>query len=140
MASRASVNTLAIFALEKCLLGLHPKPAGSLWTPCPEASLSAAPSLTLLGLTLPPAGQVEEMIDVGLDRHRLPHFLLRRPVLSVEFFLPLRQLPALLFQRVHPGELGPVQNVMDRRLCRPIGGQGASSCSARYFLLYRAAL
>ena len=44
--------------------------------------------------------------------------------MSVEFFLSLRQLPALLFQRVHPGELGPVQNVIDRRLCRPIGSQG----------------
>ena len=119
--------TLAIFdwpgAVKNACWGCTPNP--------PEASghgvqrlLSAAPSLSLLGLILPPVRQAEEVIDVGLDRHRLPHFLLRRPVLSVEFFLPLRQLPALLFQRVHPGELCPVQNIVDLRLCRPVGGQG----------------
>ena len=73
------------------------------------------------GYLHPFQGQVYEVVE---QAPRLPHFLLRRPVLSVEFFLSLRQLPALLFQRVHPGELGPVQNVIDRRLCRPIGSQG----------------
>ena len=48
-----------------------PKPAGDFWTPCPEVPLSAAPSLPLLGLILPPSGQVEEVVDVGLDRHVL---------------------------------------------------------------------
>ena len=111
------------FLLRKNACWGAPKPAGDFWTPCPEVPLSAVPSLPLLGLILPPSGQVEEVVDVGLDRHRLPHFLLCRPVLSVEFFLPLRLLPALLFQRLHPGELGPVQNVVDYRLCRPVGGQ-----------------
>ena len=49
-----------------------PKPAGDFWTPCPEVPLSAAPSLPLLGLILPPSGQVEKVVDVGLDRRRRP--------------------------------------------------------------------
>ena len=52
VASRASVATLAIFAPQKHLLGLHPKPAGSLWTPCPEASV-CGPVATAPGLYSP---------------------------------------------------------------------------------------
>ena len=55
------------FCSAKMLVG-----AGDFWTPCPEVPLSAAPSLPLLGLILPPSGQVEKVVDVGLDRRRRP--------------------------------------------------------------------
>lgn len=60
------------FLLRKNACWGAPKPAGDFWTPCPEVPLSAAPSLPLLGLILPPSGQVEKVVDVGLDRRRRP--------------------------------------------------------------------
>lgn len=55
-ASRASVAALGIFAPRKCLLGLHPKPAGSLRIRCPEAETAGERSWQLPRITGPPPG------------------------------------------------------------------------------------
>ena len=49
------------------------------------------------------------MVDVGLDRHGLPHIPLGLPILGIEGLFLIRQLPPLFFQRVHFGELFTAQ-------------------------------
>ena len=39
----------------------------------------------------------QQMVDIGLDCHGLPHLLLRRSVVSVECLFPRRQLAAFFF-------------------------------------------
>ena len=84
--------------------------------------LSAAPALPLLGL-VPLVRVAEQTVDVPLDRHSLPHIRLGLAVLRIEGFFLFRQLPPLLFQRVHLWELRPIQQLIDRRLCRPVVSQ-----------------
>ena len=69
--------------------------------------LSAAPALPLLGL-VPLVRVAEQTVDVPLDRHSLPHIRLGLAVLRIEGFFLFRQLPPLLFQRVHLWELRPI--------------------------------
>ena len=106
-ASNSGVATLRNFCWaagpQKCLLGSLPKP-GSLGQNVPKR-LAASPPLSRLFLIVPPIRQSEQMVDVGLDRHGLPHIPLGLPILGIEGLFLIRQLPPLFFQRVHFGEL-----------------------------------
>ena len=114
LASNSSVGTLEIFAgpraPQKCLLGSSPNPL-NFWTLCPEVQAQApvvcVPELSLLGLIFPPVRMAEQVIDICLDRHGLPHIRLGLAVLGIEGFFLFGELPALLFQRVHFRELCP---------------------------------
>ena len=88
---------------QKCLLGSLPKP-GSLGQNVPKR-LAASPPLSRLFLISAPVRKAEQMVDVGLDRHGLPHIPLGLPILGIEGLFLIRQLPPLFFQRVHFGEL-----------------------------------
>ena len=98
-ASRASVATLAIFAAREgrknACWGASPNPA--LRDKMSQSKLSASPSLPLLFLILAPVRHAQQIVNVGLDRHGLPHFLLRRAVLGIERLFPRRQLAAFFF-------------------------------------------
>ena len=97
-ASRASVATLAIFAslrAAKTLVGEPPQTR--LWDILSQSKLSASPSLPLLFLILAPVRHAQQIVNVGLDRHGLPHFLLGSPVLGVQGLFLRRQLAALFF-------------------------------------------
>ena len=97
-------------APQKCLLGSSPNPL-DFWTLCPEVQAQApvvcVPELSLLGLIFPPVRMAEQVIDICLDRHGLPHIRLGLAVLGIEGFFLFGELPALLFQRVHFRELCP---------------------------------
>ena len=98
-ASRASVATLAIFAAREgrknACWGASPTPA--LRDILSQSKLSASPSLPLLFLILAPVRHAQQMVNIGLDRHGLPHFLLGSPVLGVQGLFLRRQLAALFF-------------------------------------------
>ena len=90
MASNSSVGTLEIFAgpraPQKCLLGRSPNPL-DFWTLCPEVQAQApvvcVPELSLLGLIFTLVRMAEQMINVRLDRHGLPHIRLGLAVFSI---------------------------------------------------------
>ena len=65
------------------------------------------PELSLLGLIFTPIRMAEQMVNVRLDRHGLPHFRLGLAVFRIEDFFLFGELPALLFQRIHFRELRP---------------------------------
>ena len=60
-----------------------------------------------------------QMVVVGLDRHGLPRFLLRRTVLGIERLFPRRQLAAVFFQLCHLGQLLTARQRSHRGLGRP---------------------
>ena len=64
-------------------------------------------SLSLLGLIFPPVRYAEQIINVRLDRHGLPHFRLGLAVFRIKGLSLFGELPALLFQRIHFRELRP---------------------------------
>lgn len=66
-------------------------------TKCPKVICLRHRSLSLLFLFVLAVRDAQQMVDVGLDRHGLPHFLLRRSVVSVECLFPRRQLAAFFF-------------------------------------------
>lgn len=98
-ASRASVPTLAIFAArggrKNACWGASPNPA--LRDKMSQSKLSASPLLPLLFLILAPVRHAKKLVNIGLDRHGLPHFLLGGPVLGVQGLFLRRQLAALFF-------------------------------------------
>jgi len=53
--------------------------------------------LSLLFLFVLAVRDAQQMINIGLDRHGLPHLLLCRSVVSVECLFPRRQLAAFSF-------------------------------------------
>ena len=65
------------------------------------------PELSLLGLIFTPVRMAEQVIDIRLDCHGLPHFRLGFAVLGIEGLFLFGEFPALLFQRVHFRELRP---------------------------------
>ena len=67
---------------QKRLLGASPNPA--LRDILSQSKLSASPSLPLLFLILAPVRHAQQIVNVGLDHHGLPHFLLGDPVLGVQ--------------------------------------------------------
>ena len=75
--------------------GASPNPA--LRDKMSQSKLSASPSLPLLFLILAPVRHAQQIVNVGLDRHGLPHFLLGGPVLGVQGLFLRRQLAALFF-------------------------------------------
>ena len=95
---------------QKCLLGSSPNPL-DFGTNCPKVPALCAyclrPGLTLRGLIFPPVRVAEQMINVRLDRHGLPHIRLGLAVFRIKGFFLFGELPALLFQRVHFRELCP---------------------------------
>ena len=95
---------------QKCLLGSSPNPL-DFGTNCPKVPARCAcclrPGLTLLGLISPPVRVAEQIINVRLDRHSLPHIRLGLAVLSIKGLFLFGELPALLFQRVHFREFCP---------------------------------
>ena len=108
-ASRASVATLAIFASRraaKTLVG-EPPQTRHFGTSCPEVCCLRHRCLSLLFLIFALVRQAEQMIDIRLDRHGLPHIRLGFAVLGIEGFFLFGEFPALLFQRVHFRELRP---------------------------------
>ena len=80
---------------QKYLLGSLPKPGFG--TKCPKVICLRHRSLSLLFLFVLAVCDAQQMVDVGLDRHGLPHFLLRRAVLGIERLFPRRQLAAFFF-------------------------------------------
>ena len=97
-ASRASVATLAIFATlraAKTLVGEPPQTR--LWDKMSQSNCLRHRRLSLLFLFALAVRNAQQMVNVGLDRHGLPHFLLRRAVLSIERLFPRRQLAAFFF-------------------------------------------
>lgn len=75
--------TLDIFSspegMKKCLLGSLPKP-GDFGTKCPKVLSAALQELPLLFLMFPATRGPDQMVDVGLDCHGLPHIPLGRPI------------------------------------------------------------
>ena len=65
------------------------------------------PELSLLGLIFTPIRMAEQMVNVRLDRNGLPHLRLGLAVFRIESLFLFRELPALLFQRIHFRELRP---------------------------------
>ena len=98
-ASRASVATFAIFAAREghknACWGASPNP--TLRDILSQSKLSASPSLPLLFLILAPVRHAQQMVNISLDRHGLPHFLLGGPVLGVQGLFLRRQLAAFFF-------------------------------------------
>ena len=80
-------------------------------------------SLSLLGLIFSLVCYAEQMIDICLDRHSLPHPLLGLPVFHIESLFLSRQFLAGFFQFVHLRELRPIQKIIYRSLRRPVGGE-----------------
>ena len=80
---------------QKRLLGSLPKPGFG--TFCPKVICLRHRSLSLLFLFALAVRDTQQMVNVGLDRHGLPHFLLRRAVLGIERLFPRRQLAAFFF-------------------------------------------
>ena len=98
-ASRASVATLAIFVARgaaKTLVG-EPPQTRHFGTSCPEVCCLRHRCLSLLFLIFALVRQAEQMIDIRLDRHGLPHFLLGRPVLGIEGFFSRCKFAAFFF-------------------------------------------
>ena len=98
-ASRASVATLAIFAFRraaKTLVG-EPPQTRLFGTSCPKVCCLRHRRLSLLFLSALAVRDAQQMIDIGLDRHGLPHFLLCRAVLGIERLFLRRQLAAFFF-------------------------------------------
>ena len=62
-----------------------------------QSKLSASLSLPLLFLILAPVRHAQQIVNVGLERHGLPHFLLGCPVLGVQGLFLRCQLAALFF-------------------------------------------
>ena len=65
------------------------------------------PELSLLGLIFTPIRMAEQMVNVRLDRHGLPHFRLGLAVFRIKGLSLFGELPALLFQRIHFRDLRP---------------------------------
>ena len=65
--------------------------------PMPKVICLRHRALSLLFLFALAVRDAQQMVDVGLDRHGLPHFLLRRAVLGRERLFPRRQLAAFFF-------------------------------------------
>ena len=89
--------TLAIFAFRgaaKTLVG-EPPQTRHFGTSCPEVCCLRHRRLSLLFLIFALVRQSEQMINIRLDRHDFSHFLLGRPVLSIESLFPRRKLAAL---------------------------------------------
>ena len=87
----------------KMLVGEHPQTR--LFGQNVPKRLAASPPLSRLFLVIAPVRKAEQMVDVGLDSHGLPHIPLGLPILGIEGLFPVRQLPPLFFQCVHFGEL-----------------------------------
>ena len=95
------------------------------------APFICGPELSLLGLIFTPARCAEQVVDVGLDCHGLPHILLGLAVFRVKGLFLFGQLTARLFERVHLGELGPGQNIVQREvLARAASVSRSSPASA----------
>ena len=99
-ASRASVATLAIFASRRDAKTLVGEPPQTRWTSGHRDQKKHClrhRALSLLFLFALAVRDTQQMVNVGLDRHSLPHFLLRRAVLSIERLFPRRQLASFFF-------------------------------------------
>ena len=95
----------------KMLVGEPPK-TRHFGTLCPEVSGASAlylrhRCLSLLFLIFLPVRQAQQMVNVYLDRHGLPHFPLRFPVLGVQFLFPCCQSAALSFSASIFGSFAP---------------------------------
>ena len=90
----------------KVLVGELPKPAGLL-DKVSRSPIVCGPALPLLGLIFPPVRVAEQVIDVRLDRHSLPHIRLGFAVFGIEGLFPVRQLPAFLFSTSIFGSFAP---------------------------------
>ena len=65
--------------------------------PMPKVICLRHRALSLLFLFALAVRDPQQMVDIGLDRHGLPHFLLRRAILDIECLFPRRQLAAFFF-------------------------------------------
>ena len=102
---------LVPLALRKCLLGSSPNPQ-DFGTKCPKVPDAYAyclrPGLSLRGLIFPPVRVAEQMVNVRLDRHGLPHIRLGLAVLCIKGLFLFRQLLAGLFHIRYFGKFLPV--------------------------------
>lgn len=80
---------------QKRLLGSLPKPGFG--TSCPKVNCLRHRRLSLLFLILALVGHTQQMVDIGLDCHSLPHPLLRLPVVRIQRLLLRRQSAAFFF-------------------------------------------
>ena len=81
--------------LQKRLLGSLPKPGFG--TFCPKVICLRHRALSLLFLFVLTVRDAQQMVNIGLDRHGLPHFLPCRAILDIECLFPRRQLAAFFF-------------------------------------------
>lgn len=104
---------LVPLALRKCLLGSSPNPL-DFGTNCPKVPALCAyclrPGLTLRGLIFPPVRVAEQMINVRLDRHGLPHIRLGLAIFRIEGLFLSRQLLAGLFNAAIFGSFSPFKS------------------------------
>ena len=95
----------------KMLVGELPKPAGlrDKVSQSPGAyAYCLRPGLSLRSLIFPPVRVAEQMVNVRLDRHGLPHIRLGLAVLCIKGLFLFRQLPAGLFHIRYFGKFLPV--------------------------------
>ena len=103
--------------------------------------LSAACRYRSWALFSRPSVTAEQMINVRLDRHSLPHIRLGLAVFRIEGFFLSRQFLARTFSyRVHLWQFCTVQKLIHSGPGRPVSRQAPPHAPTRYFLLYRAAL
>ena len=85
---------------QKCLLGSSPNPL-YFGTNCPKVpvrcTVVCGPSLSFLCLILTLVRYAEQMINVRLDCHSLPHIRLGLAIFRIKLFLLSRQLTAGFF-------------------------------------------
>lgn len=96
---------------QKCLLGSLPKPGISGHFVPKSAAQAPYICVTVAyrscSLFFLPVRQAQQMVNVCLDRHGLPHFPLRFPVLGVQFLFPCCQSAALSFSASIFGSFAP---------------------------------
>lgn len=79
----------------KTLVGEPPQTR--LWDILSQSNLSASPFAIAPVPFVLAVRDTQQMVDIGLDRHGLPHFLLCRAVLGIEHLFLRRQLAAFFF-------------------------------------------
>ena len=114
MASNSSVPTLEIFARPQARKNAcwgAPQTRRTSGQSVPKsrryAPVVCGLSLPLLGLIFPPVRHAEQMVNVRLDRHGLPHIGLGLAVLGIEGLFLFRQLPAGFFSVSILGSFAP---------------------------------
>ena len=143
LASNSSVPTLEIFAgpqARKNACWGAPQTRRTSGQSVPKsrryAPVVCGLSLPLLGLIFPPVRHAEQMVNVRLDCHGLPHIGLGLAILGIEGLFLFRQLPAVIFSAClfwgalpRPGFHSWPPLPPDKRPAPPHAGPGIFDCT-----------